>query len=68
MPRLLKNDSILYSMATGQAKYAIDNSASKGFSKWVNKDIQDAALTGDWSVLLAKAEAQTKRFRRDFYK
>ena len=55
-------------MATGQAKYAIDNSASKGFSKWVNKDIRDAALTGDWSVLLAKAEVQTKRFRREFYK
>jgi hypothetical protein len=68
MARLLKNDSILYSMATGQAKFAIDNSASKGFSKWVNKDIREAALTGDWSALMAKAELQTKRFRREFYK
>jgi hypothetical protein len=55
-------------MATGQAKFAIDNSASKGFSKWVNKDIREAELTGDWSVLMAKAELQTKRFRREFYK
>jgi hypothetical protein len=55
-------------MATGQAKFAIDNSASKGFSKWVNKDIREAALTGDWSALMAKAELQTKRFRREFYK
>ena len=66
--RVLINDPFTKSMNKGNASIAMDNSSSKGFSKWVNKDIQKMALSGDWSELLLKANKQTTRFRNEFYK
>jgi hypothetical protein len=66
--RRIINDEFTKRMSQGNAKIAMDNSSSKGFSNWVNKDIKMAALTGDWSELLLKAEKQTKRFKNGFYK
>ena len=54
-------------MASGQATAAMNGSTSKGMSRWVNKDLQKAEDTGDWSELLAKAQLSTKYFRNQFY-
>lgn len=66
--RKIINDPFTRSMTSNNSAIAMDNSSSKGFSKWVNKDIRNAELTGDWSELIVKAEKQTKRFKNDFYK
>jgi hypothetical protein len=66
--RVLINDPFTKRMSKGNSLIAMDNSSSKGFSNWVNKDIKKAALSGDWSELLLKAEKQTKRFKNEFYK
>jgi hypothetical protein len=66
--RKLINDPFTKSMTKGNSAIAMDNSSSKGFSVWVNKDIREVEKSGDWSTLLMKAELQTKRFRNGFYK
>jgi hypothetical protein len=66
--RTLKNDSFTKNMRHGNAAIAMDASASKAFSVWVNKDIREVENTGDWSELIAKAEKQTKYFRNTFYR
>ncbi len=65
--RVLTTDPFLSRMVTANSERAMNASTSKGFTKWVNKDIQKAAATGDWSELLAKAEKSTKYFRNTFY-
>lgn len=54
-------------MVTPNAERAMNSATSKGFTKWVNKDIQKAALTGDWSDMITKAQKSTKYFRNTFY-
>jgi hypothetical protein len=66
--RKLINDPFTKSMTKNNSAIAMDNSSSKGFSVWVNKDIREVEKSGDWSILLMKAELQTKRFRNGFYK
>jgi hypothetical protein len=66
--RQLKTDPFTRTMTRANAAIAMDSSASKGFSVWVNKDIRKASETGDWSELLAKAERSTKYFRNTFYR
>ena len=66
--RKIINDPFTKVMNKNNSLIAMDNSSSKGFSNWVNKDITKAALSGDWSELLLKAEKQTKRFKNGFYK
>jgi len=46
---------------------AMDAKSNQHLTRWVNLDLQRAEKTGDWSELIAKAEAQTRRFRNDFY-
>ena len=65
--RKLTNDPFLSRMVTPNSERAINATTSKGFTKWVNRDIQKAALTGDWSELLEKAQKSTKYFRNTFY-
>lgn len=65
--RKLLNDPFLNRMVTPNSDRAMNASTSKGFTTWVNRDIQKAAATGDWSELLAKAEKSTKYFRNTFY-
>jgi hypothetical protein len=55
-------------MMAPNAQVAMHQSASMGVTRWVNKDIRSAEATGDWSVLLEKAQKQTTRFRNGFYK
>ena len=50
------------------AKMAMHQSASMGCTVWVNKDLRKVEETGDWSELMEKAQASTKRFRNSFYK
>ena len=66
--RKLINDPFTYSMDRNNSAIAMDNSSSKGFCEWVNKDIRNAEESGDWSELILKAELQTKRFKNSFYK
>ena len=65
--RKLTTDPFLSRMVTPNSDRAMNSSTSKGFTKWVNKDIQKAAATGDWSELLEKAQKSTKYFRNTFY-
>jgi len=65
--RVLTTDAFQSRMVTPNAEHAMNSSTSKGFTKWVNKDIQKAAATGDWSELLKKAQKSTKYFRNSFY-
>jgi hypothetical protein len=66
--RKLINDPFTFSMNKNNSAIAMDNSTSKGFSDWVNKDIRNVELTGDWTDLITKAELQTNRFKNYFYK
>ena len=65
--RVLTTDPFQSRMVTPNAERAMNASTSKGFTNWVNKDIQQAASTGDWTELLKKAEKSTKYFRNSFY-
>ena len=65
--RKLTTDPFQSRMVTPNAERAMNASTSKGFTKWVNRDIQKAALTGDWSEMLSKAQKSTKYFRNTFY-
>jgi hypothetical protein len=65
--RKLVNDEFLKRMVSANAEHAMNGTTSKGFTKWVNKDIQKAASTGDWSELIEKAQKSTKYFRNSFY-
>jgi hypothetical protein len=55
-------------MKVANAGMAMTSTTSMGFTKWVNKDIRYVEETGDWSELLAKAEARTRYFRNVFYR
>jgi len=55
-------------MDKGQAIYAISGNVSHILTPMANTDIKRCEKTGDWSELLAKAEANTRRFRREFYR
>jgi len=66
--RKLLTDPFTRTMTNCNSSIAMDSSASKGFSKWVNKDLKQAEKTGDWSILMTKALQSTTRFRNSFYK
>lgn len=66
--RKLINDPFLKSMTTANAKMAMNSNASMGFTRMANKDITKAALSGDWSELIIKAQKRTTNFRNTFYK
>jgi len=55
-------------MITPNAKMAMNSNTSMGFTRMANKDISKAALSGDWSELISKAQKSTKYFRNTFYK
>jgi hypothetical protein len=65
--RKITTDPFAKVMISGQSAIAMDCSASKGFSNWVNKDLKKVEATGDWSELLAKASKSTRIFRNHFY-
>ena len=65
--RKLTTDPFLSRMVTANSERAMNASTSKGFTKWVNKDIQKAAASGDWSDLISKAQKSTKYFRNSVY-
>jgi hypothetical protein len=65
--RKITTDAFTKVMNSNNSLIAMDCSASKGFSKWVNKDLKKAAETGDWSELLEKAKKSTRIFRNQFY-
>lgn len=66
--RTLTTDPFLKSMTTKNSMMAMNSTAAKSFTKWVNKDIHEVAETGDWSVLLEKATKSTRSFRNQFYR
>jgi hypothetical protein len=66
--RKIINDPFAKVMISGQSAIAMDCSASKGFSNWVNKDLKKVEATGDWSELLLKASKSTRIFRNQFYR
>jgi hypothetical protein len=66
--RKITTDPFAKVMISGQSAIAMDCSASKGFSNWVNKDLKKVEDTGDWSELLAKASKSTRIFRNQFYR
>jgi hypothetical protein len=64
----LKNEPFQSAMSTGQAIYAINGNVSHILTPMANTDIKRCEKTGDWSELLEKAQANTRRFRREFYR
>ena len=65
--RKITTDAFTKVMKSNNSLIAMDCSASKGFSKWVNKDLKKVSETGDWSELLEKATKSTRIFRNQFY-
>jgi hypothetical protein len=66
--RQLKNDPFQRNMNKAQTIYAINGNVSHILTPMANSDIKRCEKTGDWSELLEKAEANTRRFRRQFYR
>jgi len=54
-------------MTTGTMKVSMNSAMSRILTPMRNTDIKRLEKTGDWSELMQKAVAQTRRFRRDFY-
>ncbi len=65
--RQLKNDPFQSVMNTGTMKVSMNSAVSRILTPMRNTDIRRLERTGDWSELMQKAMAQTRRFRRDFY-
>jgi len=66
--RNLTVDPFTRTMSHGTMTVSMNQSVSKIVSPMRNTDIQRAEKNGDWSELLQKAQANTRRFRRDFYR
>jgi hypothetical protein len=66
--RKLKNEPFQSVMDKGQSIYAISGNVSHILTPMANTDIKRCEKTGDWSELLEKAQANTRRFRREFYR
>lgn len=65
--RQLKSDPFQRIMDHGTMAVSMNARVSHILTPMRNVDIKRAAKTGDWSELLEKAAANTRRFRRDFY-
>lgn len=65
--RKLKTESFQSTMNSGTMRASMCSNVSYILSPMRNVDLKRAAETGDWSELIQKAQANTRRFRRDFY-
>jgi hypothetical protein len=65
--RQIKSDPFARIMTTGTMAVSMNSQVSHIITPMRNVDIKRAAKTGDWTELLEKAAANTRRFRRDFY-
>jgi hypothetical protein len=65
--RQLKNDPFQSVMNTGTMKVSMNSAVSRILTPMRNTDIKRLEKTGDWTELMQKAMAQTRRFRREFY-
>jgi len=66
--RQLRNDPFQSVMNSGTMAASMNSAVSHILTPMRNTDIQRLEKSGDWSELMKKAAAQTRRFRRDFYK
>jgi hypothetical protein len=66
--RTLRTDPFQSTMTHAQSALAMSSNVSFIMTPMRNTDIKKAAQSGDWTDLLAKAQVQTRRFRREFYK
>ena len=66
--RKLRTDSFQKTMKSGQSAISMSSNVSLIMTPMRNTDIKKAEQSGDWSLLIAKAQVQTRRFRREFYK
>jgi hypothetical protein len=66
--RTLRTDPFQSTMASAQAALAMSSNVSFIMTPMRNTDIKKVEQSGDWSDLIAKAQVQTRRFRREFYK
>lgn len=65
--RKIVNDPFARVMGQGTSSVSMNSRVSHIVSPMRNTDIKKAERTGDWTELLEKAAANTRRFRRDFY-
>ena len=65
--RQLKSDPFQKSMNHGTMGVSMNSAMSRIFTPMCNADIKRLEKSGDWSELLEKATAQTRRFRHEFY-
>ena len=66
--RQLTTDPFCKIMKTGTMAVSMNSRVSHIVTPMRNTDIKRCEKSGDWSELMQKALAQTRRFRRDFYK
>ena len=66
--RKLTTDPFCKTMTKGTMSISMNSQVSHIVTPMQNTDIKRCEKTGDWSELMEKAQAQTRRFRRDFYK
>ena len=65
--RQLKNEAFQSTMNSGTMKVSMNSAVSRILTPMRNTDIKRLEKTGDWTELMQKAMAQTRRFRREFY-
>lgn len=65
--RKLTTDPFTKIMSTNQMVIAMNKNVSHIVTPMRNTDIKRVEKTGDWSELLEKAKASTRRFRNEFY-
>ena len=66
--RKLTTDPFTKIMDKGTMSISMNSRVSHIITPMRNTDIKRCVETGDWSELLVKAQIQTRRFRREFYR
>jgi hypothetical protein len=66
--RKLTTDPFTKIMDKGTMSVSMNSRVSHIITPMRNTDIKRCVEIGDWSELLVKAQIQTRRFRREFYK
>ena len=66
--RKLTTDPFTKIMDKGTMSISMNSRVSHIITPMRNTDIKRCVKTGDWSELLEKAQMQTRRFRREFYR
>lgn len=65
--RQITTDPFARTMGAGQTAVSMNSNVSRILTPMRNTDLKRLEKTGDWSELIEKAAANTRRFRKEFY-